>query len=214
MLYTKHVLNITSTPHSPEPKEVRMEDSRPRHGQGREALLSATVQVVASKGLRGMTFRAVAEEAGVNNSLIAHHFGTRDALLAAALEWSAERSIGMANLADYATDAQAFRAKLVDNLLSEPELQLFQFEMILEASRRPHLQPAVHGIYDRYVEEIARGQSVLRGPAGHALDRAMFAALDGLVFQYLSRAITAQDLADSVDALGSVVAASVERSAS
>lgn len=189
---------------------VRVTTGKPRHGEGREALLSATVYVVAAKGLRGMTFRAVAEEAGVNNSLIAHHFGTRDALLAAALEWSGERSIGMANLADYANDAPAFRSKLIETLLSEPELQLFQFEMILEASRRPHLQPAVHRLYNRYVDELARGRSLLGAPTGRALDRAMFAALDGLVFQYLSRAISAEDLADSVDALGAVVATSPE----
>lgn len=208
MPYTKHVLNITSTPQSPEPEAVPPGDARPRHGEGREALLSATVHVVAAKGLRGMTFRAVADEAGVNNSLIAHHFGTRDALLAAALEWSAERSIGLSDLAEYANDAQAYRVKLIDTLLSEPELQLFQFEMILEASRRPHLRPAVHRLYDRYVDELARGRSLRRDPSQRALDRAMFAALDGLVFQYLSQAISAEEFADSVDAMGTLVAAS------
>src|SRR3712207_5466329 len=68
---------------------------RPKHGQGREALLRATVHVVAREGLRGLTYRAVAEEAGVANTLVAHHFGTRDALLQAALEWAAELSIGI-----------------------------------------------------------------------------------------------------------------------
>ena len=63
------------------------------YGTGREALMASTVHVVAQKGLRGLTFRSVAEHAGVNNTLVAHHFGTRDALIKAALEWSVEQSI-------------------------------------------------------------------------------------------------------------------------
>ena len=51
------------------------------YGGGRDLLVESTVQVVAERGLRGLTFRAVAERAGVNNSLVAHHFGTREALL-------------------------------------------------------------------------------------------------------------------------------------
>ena len=176
------------------------------HGDGKEALLAATVRVVAAKGMRGMTFRAVADAAGVNNTLIAHHFGTRDRLLAATLEWSMERSIGLANLGDYASDAESFRAALVDNVLSEPALQVFQFEMILESSRRPDLQPAVRSLYERYVGELARGRSQLGMQGGEALDRAMFAALDGLVLQFLGRAITAEQLSEAVDALGAAVA--------
>ncbi len=191
------------------PTLVRMTDSPRRplnHGDGREALLEATVRVVAAKGMRGMTFRAVAEQAGVNNTLIAHHFGTRDRLLAAALEWSMERSIGLADLAEYATDAAAFREALIDNVLSDAALQLFQFEMVLEASRRPDLQPAVRSLYRRYTSELAQGRSRLGMPGGEGLDRAMFAAIDGLVLQYLGGAITAAQLAEAVDALGVAVA--------
>lgn len=56
------------------------------YGQGREALIRAAVEVAAVRGLRGMTFRAVAEAAGVNNALIAHHFRNREGLLLAALD--------------------------------------------------------------------------------------------------------------------------------
>lgn len=190
------------------PTLVRMTDG-PRqlnHGDGKEALLAATVRVVAAKGMRGMTFRAVAEEAGVNNTLIAHHFGTRDRLLAAALEWSMERSIGLADLGKYASDAAAFRSALVENVLSEPALQVFQFEMVLEASRRPDLRPAVRKLYERYVTELGHGRALLGAPSSEGLNLAMFAALDGLVLQYLGKAITVEQLADAVDALGVAVA--------
>lgn len=190
------------------PTLVRMTESQRRplnHGDGKDALLAATVRVVAAKGLRGMTFRAVAEEAGVNNTLIAHHFGTRDRLLAATLEWSAERSIGLADLAEYSSDAESFRSALIENVLSEPELQIFQFEMIIESSRRPDLQPAVRRLYDRYVGELAHGRSLLGLSSSEGLNRAMFAALDGLVLQYLSNAITATELSEAIVALGAAV---------
>jgi AcrR family transcriptional regulator len=195
------------------PTLVRMTDARRQlnHGDGKEALLAATVRVVAAKGMRGMTFRAVADEAGVNNTLIAHHFGTRDRLLAATLEWSMERSIGLANLAEYASDAESFRSALIDNVLSEPALQVFQFEMVLEASRRPDLRPAVRKLYQRYVSELAQGRALLGAPSSEGLDLAMFAALDGLVLQYLGQAITAEQLSEAVDALGAAIAGSAQR---
>lgn len=177
------------------------------YGEGREALLKATVAVVAQKGLRGLTFRAVAEEAGVNNTLIAHHFGTRDKLLSAALEWSLDRSIAAADLSEYATDAEAFRAALVANVLSEPDVEIFQFEMILESSRRPELQDAVRSLYQRYVAALGAGREKLGVPSSEPLNLALFAALDGLMLQYLSRSITAQQLEDAVIALGIAVAA-------
>ena len=49
--------------------------TRPGYGEGRDALLTATVRVVARRGLRNLTYRAVAEEAGVTHGLVAHYFG-------------------------------------------------------------------------------------------------------------------------------------------
>ncbi len=163
------------------------------------------MRVVAAKGLRGLTFRAVAQQAGVNNTLIAHHFGSRDSLLAAALEWSLERSIRAADLTDYAADPEAFRVALVQNVLAEPDSQVFQFEMIIEASRRPELQPAVSQLYRRYVSAVAAGLERLGVPITPGLDIALFAALDGLMLQFLSRTITADQFADAVESLTEAV---------
>ncbi len=58
----------------------------PRYGEGRSALLAAAVHVGATRGLRHLTYRSVAAEAGVAPGLVAHHFGTRDALIEEALE--------------------------------------------------------------------------------------------------------------------------------
>ncbi len=156
------------------------------YGTGREALLAATVHVVARKGLRGLTYRAVAEIAGVNNSLVAHHFGNRDALIEAALEWSVSRSIGLSGLENLPSDKDDFCRTLMALIRENPDLQTFQYEMILEARRRPELAGAVRRLYESYISALSVGLSRLgiKGDPGAA--QAAFAALDGLVLQLIA----------------------------
>src|SRR3954469_5294473 len=65
----------------------------PGHGERRAALLSAAVRVLDRDGMRGLTYRAVAQEAGVSHGLVRHHFGSRDALIHEAVLDHAERSL-------------------------------------------------------------------------------------------------------------------------
>ena len=158
-----------------------------KYGTGREALLRAVVDVVAQKGLRGMTYRAVAEAAGVNNSLVAHHFGSRDALIAAALQWASEQSIAASRLREAAEQEGSFTEALLGLLLEDPGLQAFQYEMILEARRRPELAGPVAQLYESYVDALTEGLQAF-GVQGEVrvVARSLFAALDGLVLQYLA----------------------------
>ncbi|GAB3263891.1 TetR/AcrR family transcriptional regulator [Arthrobacter pigmenti] len=157
-----------------------------KYGGGREALLPAVIDVVAEKGLRGLTYRAVAERAEVNNTLISHHFGSRRALLEAAMEWASARSIRLTDLSVTEEVNAEFAQALVGLVQSEPELQLFQFEMILESRREPELRPAAVKLYDSYVESMR--QALLKHGYQDTvpLARAIFAALDGLVLQLLT----------------------------
>ena len=73
------------------------------YGEGRDALMAAAIDVVAEKGLRGVTYRAIAARAGVNHTLVTHHFGSIEGLLAATMELAIERSIresGLERIAD------------------------------------------------------------------------------------------------------------------
>lgn len=176
-----------------------------KYGTGKEALLRAAVGVVAAKGLRGLTYRSVAEAAGVNNTLVAHHFGSRDALIAAALDWAAEQSISASRLREAAALGHSFTESLLELLLAEPELQVFQYEMVLEARRRPELAEAVSALYENYVSALAEGLS--SSGLTHNVQvvaRTLFAALDGLVLQYLAgvdRALIAASLEEVHDVL-------------
>jgi AcrR family transcriptional regulator len=156
------------------------------YGDGRDALLSAVIEVVGEKGLRGVTYRAVASRAGVNHTLVTHHFGSIEGLLAATMEWAIQRSIeetGLEKIADFDED---FADSLLETVSKEPELQLFQFEMLLESRRNPEVRALVERLYANYMSTVedALRQRGLNVDNGAAL--AIFAALDGLMLQFLT----------------------------
>lgn len=73
----------------PLPAPASSNDSRPGSRQRRlsgdarrGALIEATLAIIAEEGLRAVTLRRVAEQAGVSNGLIRHHFlGKRQMIL-------------------------------------------------------------------------------------------------------------------------------------
>jgi AcrR family transcriptional regulator len=179
------------------------------YGTGREALLAATVHVVARKGLRGLTYRAVAEIAGVNNSLVAHHFGSRDALIEAALEWSVSRSIGLSGLENLPSDEDDFCRSLMALIRENPDLQTFQYEMILEARRRPELAGAVRHLYESYISALSAGLSRLGISSDSGAAQAAFAALDGLVLQLIA-GVDEEEVERAIRYLWAILAGSAE----
>jgi AcrR family transcriptional regulator len=156
------------------------------YGDGREALLAAVIDVVAEKGLRGVTYRSVAARAGVNHALVTHHFGSLEGLLTATMEWAVQRSIretGLAGIADFDDD---FADSLIASVSAEPELQLFQFEMILESRRNPQIRSMVERLYENYVATVEEALSKRGLDTSGEASLAIFAALDGLMLQFLT----------------------------
>jgi len=159
--------------------------NRPGYGGGRQALLDAAIRVVAGKGLRGLTLRAVAAEAGVTHGLVRHHFGTRDALIEATVSYSAHISIDASSLEPGTGALDDIAAGLGGMVEGEVELQAFQFELLLEARRRPELLPHVRKIYDEYIDATRRELERAGFVDDPDLARITFAALDGLVLQQI-----------------------------
>jgi AcrR family transcriptional regulator len=162
---------------------TRSRNPRPARGDGRLALLDAAIRVGAQQGLRGLTIRSVAEEAGVTHGLVYHHFRTRDRLIAAALKRAGERSLGTGDLEPGTGDPEDFSRHLEGMVADDPDLQAFQFELVLEARRRPELLPTVAGLYREYREATRRELIRMRLPDDDALAHAVFAMCDGLVLQ-------------------------------
>jgi AcrR family transcriptional regulator len=165
---------------------MSLDSQRLPYGDGRDALLAAVIDVVAEKGLRGVTYRSVAARAGVNHTLITHHFGSIEGLLAATLEWAVQRSIDETGLARVADFDEKFADALLASVSAEPELQLFQFEMLLEARRKPELKALLDRLYDNYISTVEGALRERFLDTDDELSRAVFAALDGLMLQFLT----------------------------
>ncbi|MGW8066032.1 TetR/AcrR family transcriptional regulator [Streptomyces ziwulingensis] len=166
-------------------------ERRPRkrvtnYGAGRVALLDAAVRVVARGGLRKLTYRAVAEEAGVTHGLVVHHFGSRDALIEEAVAHAIRSSLSSSAMDTGTGKADDFATGLAAMVESGPDLQAFQYELLLEARRRPELLPQLRALYEEYFAATRRDLSrLLSRPVDRGLSRLVFAALEGLVLHQL-----------------------------
>ncbi|QKW54031.1 TetR/AcrR family transcriptional regulator [Streptomyces buecherae] len=156
------------------------------YGTGRTALLDAAVRVVARGGLRKLTYRAVAEEAGVTHGLVVHHFGSRDALIEESVNHAIRSSLRVNALNTGTGTARDFAADLGAMVASGPDVQAFQYELLLEARRRPELMPQLRALYEEYFDAAQRELSrALARPVERGLSRLVFAALEGLVLHQL-----------------------------
>lgn len=164
---------------------------RPRYGEGREALLRAAIRVVGTGGLRALTYRAVAQEAGVTHGLVAHHFGSRDALVEEALQFAMQLSVDTSSLSPASGELDDFASTLADLVAADPELQAFQFELVLESRRRPEIRPYAEAIYDGYRSAVREAMARF-GIEDEDVADLVFAALDGLSFQQVAFGTRAQ----------------------
>jgi AcrR family transcriptional regulator len=167
-------------------------DPRKRRGKRKEpkragywALLRAVPRTVARGGFRGLTYRALAAEAGVTNGLISYHFGTREALIEDAAKLAVEEAIVGSALHPESGDLDDFAGGLTRLIREDAEGQAFQFDLVTESLRNDKLRPPVADLYSRYIRAVedALGEFGLNDDP--ALSRVVFAALDGLVLQQL-----------------------------
>jgi len=163
--------------------------TRDTHAHGtREALIRSAVRVGARKGLRGLTYRAVAEDAGLAHGMIVHHFGSRDALIAAALEHTVRRTLRDATAEPNQTSEEI--GSHLGDVTADEDVLLFQREMINEARRRPELQSPVRRILREYESAVQR-QLAAVGVTDSAMVVLVAAAMEGLV----QRELIAEDRA-------------------
>jgi TetR/AcrR family transcriptional regulator, regulator of biofilm formation and stress response len=161
----------------------RSERERPPYGGGKDALVMAAIAVVTARGLRGLTIRAVAEQAGVSHGLVRWHFGSRDGLVEATLIRSVELAIGSSELEPGTGMIDDMATDLPDWVTDEEELSAFQYECMVEARRKEKLRPHVRAMYREFTESAQR--ELDRAGLGDDPDlaRAVFAMFDGLALQ-------------------------------
>jgi AcrR family transcriptional regulator len=147
--------------------------------------MDATVRVVARKGLRGLTYREVAAEAGVTYGLVSHHFGSREVLVQETLKHAFRESLAVSFLHEPAQSIEDFGRGLAEAVEELPDQQVFEYEMGLEARRQPQLLGELRAIYDEYVTLVERQLRAVGIERERTFARLVFATLDGLVLQQL-----------------------------
>jgi AcrR family transcriptional regulator len=172
--------------------------------QRRDLLADAGLRVLARAGARGLTHRAVDQEAGVPAGTASNYFRSRDALLSglaerifarmAPLPDDLARLEGRGRMADYLLD-------IVRRTTREPDLMRALFELRLEGARRPGLGRLLADTLHRgYREDVAfHGGTGL--PGGEFEIALLHYAVDGLLLDLLSTSIGAGlDTAEVVEA--------------
>ncbi|MFD7446029.1 TetR/AcrR family transcriptional regulator [Streptomyces sp. NPDC059909] len=154
-----------------------------------ELIADAALTLLAERGMRGLTHRAVDEAAGLPQGSTSNHARTRQALLEAAVRRQAEREMQVLTpdempaprgSAEALTDALALA--LHRYLTDHRALLVSRYELALEATRRPELR----AYYDRTGAAFREPLVALMAGAGsaeperHALS--LVAWCEGLMF--------------------------------
>jgi DNA-binding transcriptional regulator YbjK len=161
----------------------------------REAIVAATVRVVAREGVAAVTHRRLAAEAGVSLSSTTWHFAAKADILEAALHWTARREV--ARIEDIADrlggagfDAAAWAEELSDWLLEqvsgERDVAVALYRLQIEMLGTPGARE-VHREWGRRLRAL--GDRVLEHSSTLTPDldiRLVLAALDGLRLSVLS----------------------------
>ena len=178
----------------------------PPNPQRRVQLADVAMQVLAQKGSRGLTHRAVDAAAGAPPGTTSRYFRSRDALLGAVVEHalqlhlvdvdpnSAELTIGEDDLADQL-------AAVVRDALGPGRLRhIAVAELYLESSRRPELHATMAEATRRHLD----GVRSLFAAAGAELSEdevlRFVSFVDGLLFVLMTAPPSppAEDLAESL----------------
>ncbi|MCM6772460.1 TetR family transcriptional regulator [Nocardia sp. CDC159] len=142
-----------------------MNDQQParrrKPSRRRDQLAAAGEQVIAERGLEGLTHRAVAETAGVPLGSTTYYFADRDDLIAVVLAraiddhadylraWS-EQHAGDTLEQVIAALVDTVAARLADHRRHS----IVQLELIMAALRRPDLQPMAQRFYDQAIDSL------------------------------------------------------------
>ncbi|SEO88844.1 TetR/AcrR family transcriptional regulator [Amycolatopsis saalfeldensis] len=129
----------------------------PNDPERRARIAKAAIEVVAERGIEGLTHRAVAAAADVPLGSTTYHFATLDDLLEVALHEAAENNVrelreweqGLAPDADFA----AALAELVMGYIHEQYPHtVVEYDLYVAAMHRPRLRPASAAWDDALIE--------------------------------------------------------------
>ena len=161
----------------------------------REAIIAATVRIVAREGVAAVTHRRVASEAGVALSSTTWHFAAKADILTAALRWTGRREVARitaiaerlgADDFDPAAWAEELSDWLLEQVSGERDVAVALYRLQIELLGRPE----AHEVHEQWGHSLrALGERVLENSHTITPDldtRLVVAALDGLRLSVLS----------------------------
>ena len=175
----------------------------------RSELADAGLRLLAAEGARGLTHRAIDEEAAVPRGTTSNYFKTRADVIAGLIERIGERLAPSAEvhspLAAQPPSPDLFGAYIRDivaRLLTNRDVTLALFELRLEASRRPEIRDML-GSWQRSNFAADVEFNLAQGLPGGRKEVALFHyAIDGLLLDRLTYPIDPDTSTDDVvDAL-------------
>ncbi|MCX5148411.1 TetR family transcriptional regulator [Streptomyces sp. NBC_00320] len=143
----------------------------------RQRIIDAAIRVVGAKGIAGLSHRTVAAEADVPLGSTTYHFKTLDDLLVAALRQANAGFVPVPDVDD--PDLARALARLLGEFLTADRARAeLEYELYLEALRRPALRP----VAAEWTESVSAALT-------HRVDprtaRALAAVMDGISLQVL-----------------------------
>jgi TetR/AcrR family transcriptional regulator, regulator of biofilm formation and stress response len=161
----------------------------------RDAIVAATVRVVAREGVAAVTHRRVAAEAQVSLSSTTWHFAAKTDILEAALRWTAQHEVArISEIAerldgtdfDPAEWAQELADWLLEQVTGEREVAVALYRLQIELLGSPQARE-VHREWGRELQALGEGAIAQSETLTPELDiRLVVAALDGLRLSVLS----------------------------
>ncbi|MCB9628217.1 MAG: TetR family transcriptional regulator [Sandaracinaceae bacterium] len=166
--------------------------TRSRQARGEEtrnAVLAATLRVLAREGTRGVTHRAVAAEAGTSLRATTYYFASREELLRESLRYYAETAGSrLAHLAkpiapddDLTSVAAGLLTDIVlSDLTEDREGLISEYELVLHVGRQPDLEEC-YATWQGRLEAVLFAYAALAGSPSPKLDaQLVLAAVRGI----------------------------------
>lgn len=185
----------------------------PRMGN-REALLAGAKHCLYEKGYRATTAREIATASGVSLAAIGYHFGSKEALLNAALiqateEWGEELDRALSMDTDpHATPVERFEVvwtRVIESLAAYRPLWAAQFEIFAQIDRMPEIRQFLADAQQRgrlgLAQLLQNIDPTVEPDKAQAVGGFYHALLSGMLVQWLTdptRAPSGRDLADAL----------------
>ncbi|MGW1507200.1 TetR/AcrR family transcriptional regulator [Streptomyces mirabilis] len=170
----------------------------------REDLLIGAKRCLIEKGYGRTTTRDIVAASGANLASIGYHYGSKEALLNAALLEALDetgKEISPTEVTDVDPDAtpverfEAVWSQIVDKYTTNQQLLLASFEVFAQVDRVPELKPALADGVEQGRQSMIELFKSIAGESAEELDEESLRAV-GAFFQAMATGVMAQWLVD------------------